>query len=98
MSTNLSAKKKIFLLTPSYIYHLNLLEDTLIDFNLQGSELYKAHIKNKNSVFLVVGPLRFYPPYTNGLVVHATFFLFIFNSYKSLKRILTIFFSLQFLG
>ena len=22
----------------------------------------------------MVGPLRFYPPYTNGLVVHATFF------------------------
>ena len=29
---------------------------------------------HKKSVFLVVGPLRFYPPYTNGLVVHATFF------------------------
>ena len=26
---------------------------------------------HKKSVFLVVGPLRFYPPYTNGLVVHA---------------------------
>ena len=26
--------------------------------------------------FLVVGPLRFYPPYTNGLVVNATFFSF----------------------
>ena len=25
-------------------------------------------------VFLVVGPLRFYPPYTNGLVVHAKWF------------------------
>ena len=33
---------------------------------------------HKKSVFsLVVGPLRFYPPYTNGLVVHATF-LFLF--------------------
>ena len=29
---------------------------------------------HKKSVFLVVGPLRFYPPYTNGLVVHAIFF------------------------
>ena len=29
---------------------------------------------HKKGVFLVVGPLRFYPPYTNGLVVHATFF------------------------
>ena len=24
----------------------------------------------------MVGPLRFYPPYTNGLVVNATFFFF----------------------
>ena len=40
------------------------------------------------NVFLVVGPLRFHPPYINGLVVHATFF---FYSYNSLKRILTIF-------
>ena len=31
---------------------------------------------HKKNVFLVVGPLKFYPPYTNGLVVHATFFLF----------------------
>ena len=31
---------------------------------------------HKKSVILVVGPLRFYPPYTNGLVVHATFFFF----------------------
>ena len=29
------------------------------------------------SVFLVVGPLRFYPPYTNGLVVHANFFFLV---------------------
>ena len=29
---------------------------------------------HKKVFFLVVGPLRFYPPYTNGLVVHATFF------------------------
>ena len=28
----------------------------------------------KNVFFLVVGPLRFYPPYTNDLVVHVTFF------------------------
>ena len=29
---------------------------------------------HKKVFFLVVGPLWFYPPYTNGLVVHATFF------------------------
>ena len=34
--------------------------------------LGKTHIKKV--VFLVVGPLRFYPPYTNGLVVNATDF------------------------
>ena len=46
----------------------------------------------KKCIFLVVGPLRFYPPYTNGLVVQATFFsFFFFQSYNSLKRILTIF-------
>ena len=28
---------------------------------------------HKKSVFLVVGPIRFYPPYPIGLVVHATF-------------------------
>ena len=33
--------------------------------------LGKTHIKKV--FFLEVGPLRFYPPYTNGLVVHATF-------------------------
>ena len=39
---------------------------------------YKGrHTKKK--FFLVVGPLRFYPPYTNGLVVHATFFSFFFS-------------------
>ena len=27
--------------------------------------------------FLVVGPLRFYPPYTKFLVVHAIFFILI---------------------
>ena len=26
---------------------------------------------HKINVFLVVGPLRFYPPFTNGLLVHA---------------------------
>ena len=30
----------------------------------------------KKIVFSVVGPLRFYPPYINGLVVHATLFYF----------------------
>ena len=34
-----------------------------------GRTLGKTHIKK--GFFLVVGPLRFYPPYTNGLVVHA---------------------------
>ena len=29
---------------------------------------------HKKSIFLVVGPPRFHPPYTNCLVVHATFF------------------------
>ena len=28
---------------------------------------------HKKSIFLVVRPLRFYPPYTYCLVVHATF-------------------------
>ena len=28
---------------------------------------------HKKVFFLVVGPIRFYPPYTNGLVVHVTF-------------------------
>ena len=32
----------------------------------------KGRHTHKKSVFLVVGPLRFSPPYTNGLVVHAT--------------------------
>ena len=36
----------------------------------------------------MVGPLRVYPPYTNGLVIHAIFF----KSYNSLKQIFTIFF------
>ena len=49
--------------------------------------LGKTHIKK--SVFLVIGPLRFYPAYTNGLVVHATLF---FLSYNCLKRVLTFFF------
>ena len=43
------------------------------DFFLGGYG--KTHIKKK--FFLVVGPPRFYPPYTYVLVVHATFFLFI---------------------
>ena len=33
---------------------------------------------HKKRFFLVVGPLRFYPFYTNGLVVHATVFSFFF--------------------
>ena len=43
---------------------------------------------HKKNDFSVVGPLRCYPSYTNGLVVHAPFF-----SYNSLKRILTKIFS-----
>ena len=31
-------------------------------------------VTHKKSVFLLVGPLRFNPPYTNGLVVPAIFF------------------------
>ena len=30
---------------------------------------------HKKVVFLVVGPRRFYPPNTNGLVVHATYLI-----------------------
>ena len=37
---------------------------------------YKGRHTWKKCLFLVVGPLRVYPLYTNGLVVHATFFLF----------------------
>ena len=33
---------------------------------------------HKKVIFLVVGPLRFYPPYMNGLVVHATCFMCVF--------------------
>ena len=42
-------------------------------------------------VFFFSGPTtKDLTPYPNGLVVHATFFfLFFFNSYNSLKRILT---------
>ena len=36
-----------------------------------GFPIGKTH---KKSVFFVVVPLRFYPPYTNDLLVHATFF------------------------
>ena len=34
---------------------------------------------HKKVFFLVVGPLRFYLPYTNGLVVHVTFLFFFFS-------------------
>ena len=37
-------------------------------FALAAYKLGKTHIIF--FFFLVVGPLRFYPPYTNGLVVH----------------------------
>ena len=41
---------------------------------------YVREDTHTKSVFLVVGPLRFYPPYayTHGLVVHAIFFSFLF--------------------
>ena len=44
-------------------------------FEISGPLREDTH---KKSVFLLVlvGPLRFYTPYTNGLVVHATFFSF----------------------
>ena len=61
--------------------------------NGRGVELFSTlrEDTHKKRVFLVVGPLRFYPPYTNGLVVHAIFLSF-FLSYNSLELILTIFF------
>ena len=34
--------------------------------------IYTLGKTHQKVAFLVVGPLRFYPPYTNGLVVHAT--------------------------
>ena len=47
--------------------------------NLKKSQALKREDTHKKVFFLVVGPLRFYSPYTNGLVVHATsFFLFTF--------------------
>ena len=58
------------------------------------AELTKGSHTLKKMFFLVVGrvgPQKFYPPNTNGLVAHATFFFF-FDSYDSLKRIFTIFF------
>ena len=33
---------------------------------------------HKKKFFIVIRPLRFYPPYTNGLVVHATKHLVMF--------------------
>ena len=41
-------------------------------------QLILAKTHTKKVLFLEVGPLRFYPPYPNGLVVQATFFSFIF--------------------
>ena len=35
---------------------------------------YVMEDTHKKSIFLVFGPLRFYPPYTKGLVVHVNFF------------------------
>ena len=39
----------------------------------------------KKRFFVVIGPLRYYPPCTSGLVVHAIFFFFFFQTYNSLK-------------
>ena len=46
---------------------------------LKGNQLYLREDTHKKSVFLVVEPLRVYPPYTNVLVVHATFFFNFFS-------------------
>ena len=39
-------------------------------------QVIREDTHKKKFFFSVVGPLRFNPPYTNGLVVHATFFSF----------------------
>ena len=81
--------------TEAYTFTHGLLTDSLTDSSVQImlNNLRIPLRENTNkSVFLVVGPLRFYRPYTNGIVVHVTFFLVFFNS---LKRILTIFLSSQ---
>ena len=56
--------------------------------------LGKTHIKK--CFFLVVGPLRYYPPYTNGLVVHTTFFLLFFSLIIVSNGFRQFFFLLQF--
>ena len=50
--------------------------------------------KMKKVFFFSGRTTKVLPPYTNGIVVHATFFCFL--SYYSLKRILTFFFSTIF--
>ena len=40
--------------------------------DLRKKCIYTLGKTHQKVAFLVVGPLRFYPPYTNGLVVHAT--------------------------
>ena len=58
----------------SHRYLPLLLQINIILFLLACSfinNLGKTYIKK--SVFLVVEPLKFYPSYTNGLVVHAVF-------------------------
>ena len=78
----------------TFIFNIESILEMRIEF-LIYCQSYIGNTHIKKVCFLVVGPLRFFPPYTNGLVVHATFFFFL--SYNGLKR--TIFsFSSQFLG
>ena len=62
-------------------FTLLLINQNIIQYSYQTKDFFslkKIHPiredTHKKKVFLVVGPLRFYPPYTNGLVVHATIF------------------------
>ena len=66
----------------------------LIHFHSPYTYFGKTHIKKV--FFLVVGPLRFYPPYTNGLGSIPLFFFIFF--YKSVKRILTTFYCSPIFG
>ena len=50
------------------------------DFSLYDSKdkQQDSYVRSHWGRHTVVGPLRCYPPYTNGLVVHSTFFSFFF--------------------
>ena len=50
------------------------------NFKWKYSSLIGEDKNKKKCFFLVIRPLCFYPPYTNGLVVHATFLFFIHYS------------------